>query len=146
MVCVVLHASGTPNPTIATSNQIRCLSFAEAEARGLNITALRKNYKATVEAFPDQKPELAEAWTELQFTLRDRLREASLTDLGGRSMFSVVLFDPDGRIARVFYRGLKPDEEPVFCKVVKDLVEEYRYPLESSAGFSQCGTTNFSEE
>ena len=131
---------------LATGDQNRCLSFAEAEARGLNITAIREGYMATVEAFPDQKPELAEAWTDLQYTLRDRLQEASLTDLGGRSMFSVVLFEPDGRIARVFYRDLEPDEEPVFCRVVEELAKDYRFPFESNAGFSQCGTTHFKAE
>jgi hypothetical protein len=146
VVCVVLHASGTPNPTIATTAQARCLSFAEAEARGLNIAALREEYTAAVEAFPDQKPELAEAWTKLQYTLRDRLQEASLTDLGGRSIFSVVLFEPDSRIAWVFLRGLEPDEEPVFCEVVEQLADEYRFPLQSGVRFSQCGTTHFGEQ
>ena len=146
VVCVVLHASGTPNPTMATTDQPRCLSFAEAEARGLNISQLRDGYGAAVEAFPNHKSELAGAWTALQYTLRDRLQEASLTDLGVRSMFCVVLFEPDGRIARVFYRGLEPDEEEIFCEVVEKLSEEYRFPLESSARFSQCGTTHFKEK
>lgn len=145
-MCVVIHVSGTPNPTMATTDQTRCLSFAEAEARGLNISQLRDGYEAAVEAFPDHKSELAEAWTALQYTLRDRLQEASLTDLGGRSMFSVVLFEPDGRIAWVFLRGLEPDEEPIFCEVVEKLAEGYRFPLQSSARFSQCGTTHFKEK
>ena len=144
VVCVVVHVSGTPNLMFGTSNQNRCLSFAEAEAVGLNIAAIREDYKATVETFPDQRPQLAAAWTELQYTLRDRLQEASLSDLGGRSMFSIVLFEPDGRIAGVFYRGLEPDEQPIFCEVVKRLAKDYRFPLTSSSRFSQCGTTHFS--
>jgi hypothetical protein len=142
---VVLHASGTPNSTIATTGQIRCLSFAEAETRGLNITRLREEYTVAVEAFPDHKPELADAWSELQYTLRDRLQEIDQGEMGGRSIFSVVLFEPDGRLARVFYRGLEPDEEPVFCEVVEGLAEDYRFPLESSMRFSQCGTTHFKQ-
>ena len=144
MVCVVLHTSGTLNPTIATTKQTQCLSIAEAEARGLDITALREDCTTAVEAFPDQKPELAEAWTKLQYTLRDRLQENGAMDLGGRSMFSIVFFEPDGRIAWVFHRGLEPDEAAVFCESVKQLSEEYRFPLESSTRFSQCGTTHFS--
>ncbi len=146
VVCVVLHASGTPNPTIATDGQPRCLSIAEAEARGLDITALREDYTAAVEAFPDQKPELAEAWTKLQYTLRDLLQENGADDFGGRSMFSIMLFEPDGRIAWVFHRGLEPDEAAVFCKLVKQLSEDYRFPLESATRFSQCGTTYFKED
>ena len=146
VVCVVLHASGTPNPTIATTDQIRCLSVVEAEARGLNITSLREEYTVAVEAFPDKKSELAGAWTELQYTLRDRLQESDQSDFSGRSMFSIVLFEPDGRIAWVFHRGLEPDEEPVFCEVVEKLSEDYRFPLDSATRFSQCGTTHFSEE
>ena len=146
VVCVVLHASGTPNPRIATTDQNLCLSVAEAGARGLNITALREEYTVAVEAFPDQKPELAEAWTKLQYTLRDLLQENRANDFGGRSMFSIVLFEPDGRIAWVFHRGLEPDEEPVFCEIVVELSENYRFPLTSSTRFSQCGTTHFSEE
>ena len=146
VVCVVLHASGTPNPTIATNGQTRCLSIAEAEARGLDITVLREEYTVAVVAFPDQKPELAEAWTKLQYTLRDLLQENGANDFGGRSMFSIVLFEPDGRIAWVFHRGLEPDEEPVFCEIVENLSEDYRFPLKSSTRFSQCGTTHFSEE
>jgi hypothetical protein len=142
---VVLHASGTPNPTIATTDQTRCLSFSDAEARGLDITALREDYTVAVEAFPDHKPELAEGWSELQYTLRDRLQETGENDFGGRSMFSIVLFEPDGRIAWVFNRGLEPDEERLFCEVVEKLSEEYRFPLESSTRFSQCGTTHFKE-
>jgi len=146
VLCVVLHASGTPNPTVATTGQTQCLSFVEAEARGLSITTLREEYTVAVEAFPNEKAELAEAWSELQYTLRDHLRESGENDLGGRSMFSVVLFEPDGRIAWMFYRGLEPDEEPVFCEVVEKLSGEYRFPLQSSTRFSQCGTTLFKGE
>jgi len=145
VLCVVLHASGTPNPTVATTGQIQCLSFAEAEARGLSIAALREEYTVAVEAFPNERAELAEAWSELQYTLRDRLQGSGRNDLRGRSMFSIVLFEPDGRIAWVFYRGLEPDEEPVFCEVVETLSEDYRFPLASSTRFSQCGTTHFGE-
>lgn len=146
VVCVVLHASGTPNPTLATTDQTRCLSIAEAEARGLNITALREEYTVAVEAFPDRKPELAKAWSDLQYTVRDLLLEDGPNDFGGRSMFTIMLFEPDGRIAWVFYRGLEPDEEPVFCEAIKELSEDYCFPLESSTRFSQCGTTHFKEE
>jgi hypothetical protein len=143
---VVLHASGTPNSTLATADQFRCLSFSEAEARGLNITAMREEFTVAVEAFPDNKPELAKAWTELQYTLRDRLEDNHGAKFEGRSMFSIIFFEPDGRIAWVFHRGLEPDEEPVFCEVVEGLAEDYRFPLESSMRFSQCGTTHFSDE
>ena len=146
LVCVLIHVSGIPNPTAVVTDECRCLSFAEAEARGLNISALREEYTVAVEAFPDQKPELAEAWSELQYTLRDHLQEKGSGDFGGRSMFSIVLFESDGRIAWVFYRGLEPDEEPVFCEVVEKLSEEYRFPLDSSTRFSQCGTTHFKKE
>ncbi len=120
--------------------------MAEAEARGLDITALREEYTVAVEAFPNQKAELAEAWTKLQYTLRDLLQENGPDEFGGRSMFSIVLFEPDGHIAWVFHRGLEPDEEPVFCEVLEELSEDYRFPLESETRFSQCGTTHFSEE
>jgi hypothetical protein len=143
---VVLHASGTPNPTVATAEQTRCLSFAEAEAQGLNITGLREEYVVAVEAFPDHKAELAEAWTELQYTLRDQLQENASKNFSGRSMFSVMLFEADGRIAWVFYSGLEPEDERVFREAVSQLSEEYRFPLESSTRFSQCGTTHFSEK
>jgi len=146
VVCVVLQASGTPNPTSATNGQTRCLSVAEAEARGLDITALREEYTVAVEAFPDQKPGLAGAWTKLQYTFRDLLQENGVNDFGGRSMFSIVLFEPDGRIAWVFHRGLEPDEEPVFCEIVVELSENYRFPLTSSTRFSQCGTVHFKEQ
>ena len=146
VVCVVLHASGTPNPTLGTSDRTRCLSFEKAEALGLDITALSEEYKVAVEAFPNQKSDLAGGWSELQYTLRDRFQENGSHDLGGRSMFSVVLFEPDGRIAWVFYRGLEPEEERAFCEVVATLSEEYRFPLESEMRFGQCGTTHFKEE
>jgi hypothetical protein len=145
VLCVVLHASGTPNSTVASTVQTQCLSFAEAEARGLSIAALREEYTVAVEAFPNERAELADAWSELQYALRDRLQGSGRNDLRGRSMFSVVLFEPDGRIAWVFYRGLEPDEESVFCEVVETLSEDYRFPLASSTRFSQCGTTHFSE-
>ena len=141
----MLHASGTPNPTIATNGQTRCLSIAEAETRGLDIAELREEYTVAVEAFPDEKQALAEAWTELQYTLRDLLQEHGAKDFGGRSMFNIVLFEPDGRIAWVFYRGLEPDEEMVFCEVVQRISEDYRFPLHSDAPFSQCGTTHFKQ-
>ena len=145
LVCVVIHVSGIPNPTAVVTDECRCLSFAEAEARGLSISALREEYTVAVEAFPDQKPELAEAWTELQYTLRDLLQDNGPNDFSGRSMFSIMLFEPDGHIAWVFHRGLEPNEEPVFCEVVEKLSEDYRFPLESSTRFSQCGTTHFKE-
>jgi hypothetical protein len=111
----------------------------------LGIAELREEYTVAVEAFPDEKQALAEAWTELQYTLRDLLQEHGAKDFGGRSMFSIVLFEPDGRIAWVFYRGLEPDEEMVFCEVVQRISEDYRFPLHSDAPFSQCGTTHFKQ-
>jgi hypothetical protein len=143
---VVLHASGTPNPTLATTDQTRCLSFAQAEAQGLNITELREHYTVAVEAFPDHKTELAEAWSDLQYTLRDQLQENASSDFSGRSMFSIILFEADGRVASVYYRGLEPEDERVFCEAVEQLSEDYRFPLQSDAPFSQCGTTHFGEE
>ncbi len=145
LLCVVIHVSGTPNPTIDPIGQIRCLSFAEAEELGLSIPDLRAEYTAAVEAVPGHRPELAAAWSELQYLLRDQLLETGLKDLGGRSLFTVMLFEPDGRIAWVFYRGLGPDEEPIFCEVVEKLTESYRFPIESTARFSQCGTTYFAK-
>ena len=146
VACVVLHASGTPNPTLGTSDRTRCLSFEKAEALGLDINALREDYTVAVEAFPEKRNELAEAWTDLQHTLRDRLEENDQADFVGRSMFSIVFFEPDGRIAWVFHRGLEPDEEPAFCEIVTGLSEDYRFPLTSPTRFSQCGTTHFSKE
>ena len=143
MVLAVIHVSGSPNPTIVSVDDRSCLSFADAEWRGLSIDDLRQEYTAAVMAFPDHKDELAAAWSELQYTLRDRLEDAGLGDLGGRSFFSVVLFEPDGSIARVFYRGLAADDEEVFCGVVEQLILEYRFPLHSEHRFSQCGTTHF---
>ena len=142
----MLHVSGAPNPMLADADGCRCMSFAEAEARGLSISELRERYGVAVEAFPDRKDDLAKSWTDLQYTLRDRLQEASSEDLGGHSFFSVVIFDADGRIAWVFHRGLEQDEEHVFCKVVEDLAEDYRFPLRSDTGFSQCGTTHFAKK
>ena len=143
LVSVLLHASGTPNPTVGVGADCRCLSFDQAEELGWDIAALREEYTAAVEAFPDEKAELAAAWSDLQYTLRDRLGEEGLTELEGHSIFTAFLFEPDGRIARVFYRGLEPDEETVLCEVVEKLAEEYRFPLTSSTRFSQCGTTHF---
>ena len=145
VVCVLLHASGTPNSTIGGTAQDRCLSFEQAEARGLDVTALREEFMTSVDAFPDRKTELAASWSDLQYALRDRAGEAGVSDLGGSSVFSVVLFEPDGRIALFVHRGLGPDQEPAFCEAVEQLAEEYRFPLESETRFSQCGTTHFKE-
>ena len=64
---MVIHVSGSPNPAFVSSDQVRCLSFAEAEARGLNITEMREEFTVAVEVFPDAKADLAEAWSELQY-------------------------------------------------------------------------------
>jgi hypothetical protein len=146
VVLAVIHSSGSPNPTIVAASDRSCLSFAEAEELGLSIDELREEYIAAVMAFPDHKDELAAAWSELQYTLRDRLEEAGFPDLGGRSFFSVVLFEPDGSIARVIHRGLEPDDEPAFCRVVEQMMLDYRFPLHSEHRFSQCGTTHFGKQ
>jgi hypothetical protein len=146
LLCVVLHASGSPNSTVDTTDPGRCLSFTEAEARGLDVEELREEFTASIEIFPGQEPEIAEAWTELQHELRDQLEESGLTDLGGSSMFNIVFFESDGRIARVIHRGLDPDQEKVLCEIVDRMAEEYRFPLQSEVRFSQCGTTHFGEE
>ena len=46
LLCVVLHASGTPNSTIDAADPGRCLSFAEAEAHGLDVEELRRELLA----------------------------------------------------------------------------------------------------
>lgn len=146
LAMAVMHVSGTPTPPLDVSGQGGCLSFAEAEKRGLNIATLREEYMAAVTAFPNRKSELAEGWKALQYTLRDRFSEACTHDLSGHQIFSLVLFEPDGRISWVFHRGLEPEEEGVFCEVVEDLAEDYRFPLTASRRFSQCGTTHFKDE
>jgi hypothetical protein len=143
VVLVVIHVSGSPNPMSVTANHLKCLSFAEAEKRGLSITELREEYTAAVITFPDHKDELAAAWSDLQYTLRDRLEDAGFSNLGGHSFFSIVLFEPDGSISRVLYRGLDAGDEEVFCGVVEQLILDYRFPLHSEHRFSQCGTTHF---
>ena len=146
LVCVVIHVSGSPNPAVETADQVRCLSFAEAEARGLKITEMREEFTVAVEVFPDAKAELAEAWSDLQYTLRDRLQEKGRREFGGRSMFTIVLFEPDGHMAWIFHRGLDEEEASMFCAVVEDLAREYRFPLHADARFSQCGTTHFKQK
>jgi hypothetical protein len=146
LVVVMIHVSGTPTPRLEIGGRGSCLSFAEAEKRGLDIAALREEYSAAIEAFPNQKADLADGWKRLQYALRDRFRENCSKDLSGHKVFSLVLFEPDGRISWVFHRGLEPDEEVAFCEVVEELAEDYRFPLTASSRFSQCGTTHFKEE
>jgi hypothetical protein len=146
LLCVVLHTSGSPNSTRHMSDSARCLSFDQAEALGLDVEKFRKEYPAAVEVFPMQKGEIAEAWTELQYELRHRLDASGLSDLGGSSMFSIFFFDADGRIALVIHRGLDSEQGRVLCKVVSNLAEEYRFPLQSDVRFSQCGSTHFAEK
>jgi hypothetical protein len=143
---VVLHASGTPNSKIDTTNPGRCLSFAQAKAHGLDVEELREEFTASVDVFPGQKPEIAEAWIELQHEIRDQLQTSGVDGLSGSAMFSIFFFEPDGHIARVIHRGLDPEQEKVLCEVVDKLAEEYRFPLQSEVRFSQCGTTHFAEE
>jgi hypothetical protein len=145
VVCVVLHASGTPNPPAGSADQCRCLSFAQAEALGWDITAMREDYTVAVEAFPDDTDQLARAWSELQFNLRDRL-EATGDDFVGSTMFCVVFFEADGRIARFVHRGLELEQQAILCDVVEELADGYRFPLKSDSRFSQCGTTHFSNK
>ena len=145
LLCVVLHASGTPNSTIDTADPGRCLSFAQAEARGIDVEELRGEFAASVEVFPGQKPEIAEGWAELQDMIRDRLEASGAEGLGGSAMFIIVFFEPDGRIARVIHRGLDHEQEMLLCEVIEKLAEEYHFPLQSELRFRQCGTTHFSE-
>ena len=144
VVLAAIHVSGAPTQPARAIGEARCLSFARADELGLDVAALRNEYRAAVTAFPGRKTELADAWKQLQYTLRDRLWEAGLTGLDGHSMFTVFFFEPDGQISQVVYRGLEPKEATVFCAVVNRLAEDYRFPLSSEARFSQCGTTHFS--
>ena len=134
---------------LAATRQQQRFAFAirhqvYAEELGWDIPAMRAHYTVAVEAFPEEKDELAHAWSELQFTLRDRL-EATGDDFIGSSMFCVVFFEADGRIARFVHRGLEPEQASVLCDVVNELADEYRFPLKSDSRFSQCGTTHFSQ-
>jgi hypothetical protein len=144
LLCVVLHASGSPNSKVDATDAGRCLTFDQAEALGMDVERLREDYTAAVEVFPGQKSEVADAWSDLQYELRRRLEASGAINLGGGSMFSIFFFEPDGHIARVIHRGLDPEQARVFCEVVESLAEEYRFPLKSNARFSQCGTTHFS--
>ena len=146
LLCVVLHASGTPNSTIGTTDPGQCLSFDQAEALGIDVEELRMEFNAAVEVFPGQKAEIAEVWTELQYEIRDQLEASGVEGLGGTAMFSIFFFEPDGHIARVIHRGLDPEQERAFCEVVETLAEEFRFPLQSELRFSQCGTTHFAEK
>jgi hypothetical protein len=141
----MLLASGTPNPTGTVDDQSLCISFSDAEAVGIDITELRKAYPAAVSAFPNHRDDVAAAWSELQFTLRDQLSRYDKVDFAGCSMFTVVLFEADGTIARFFYRGLDAEHESLLCDVVENLARTYSFPLQSDESFSQCGTTHFKD-
>jgi hypothetical protein len=146
LLCVVLHGSGTPNSTIDSTDPGLCLSFVQAEARGLDVEEMREEFMASVDVFPGKKPEIADAWTELQHEIRNQLEASGVDGLGGNAMFSIVFFEPDGRIVRVIHRGLDPEQERILCEVVERLAEDYRFPLHSEVPFSQCGTTRFAEK
>jgi hypothetical protein len=143
---VVLHASGSPNSTVDSADPGRCLSFAQAKARGIDVEQLREDFTASIDVFPGHQPEIAEAWTELQHEIRDQLEASTVDGLGGNAMFSIFFFEPDGRIVRVIHRGLEPGQAEALCKIVDSLTEQYRFPLQSEVRFSQCGTTHFAEK
>lgn len=130
----------------------RCLSVAAAEASEISIPEMRDEYKAAYKVgdsdcvFPESESEVADAWTEFQELLFEEIRSEGLIDLNGRSVTSVVLFEPDGHIAYYFHSRLGDSEGPAFCKAVLALAVDYRFPLTSETTFSQCGTTHFGEK
>ena len=130
----------------------RCLSVADAEASEISIAEMREEYKAAYKVgdadcvFPESESEVAEGWTEFQEMLYAEIRSEGLIDLDGRSVTSVVLFEPDGHIAYYFHSRLGESEGLAFCKAVLTLAVDYRFPLTSETTFSQCGTTYFGEK
>ena len=142
------HSADTGDPEETT----RCLSVAAAEASEISITEMREDYKAAYRVgdtdcvFPKSESEVADAWTEFQELLFEEIRSEGLIDLTGRSVTSVVLFEPDGHIAYYFHSHLGESEGPAFCKAVLTLAVDYHFPLTADTTFSQCGTTHFGEK
>jgi hypothetical protein len=113
---------------------------------------MREEYKAAYKVgdddcvFPDSESEVAEAWTAFQETLYAEIRNQGLINVTGHSVTSVVLFEPDGRIAYYFHSHLAETDGPSFCRAVLTIAADYRFPLTSGTTFSQCGTTHFGEK
>ena len=148
MIAVIpVHPAASSDGVVSS----RCLSVEEAEASGINIATMREQYKAAYKVgdddciFPDSESEVAEAWTEFQELVFAEIREEGLIDVTGHSVTSVVLFEPDGRIAYYFHSHLAETDGPSFCKAVLKIAADYRFPLTSATTFSQCGTTHFGD-
>jgi hypothetical protein len=152
LMLVLLEAGGLTATEHDERTTTRCLSVADAEASEISIAEMREAYKAAYKVgddncvFPDSESEVAKAWTEFQERLYEEIRSEGRIDLTGRSVTSVVLFEPDGRIAYYFHSHLEETEGPAFCAAVLTLASDYRFPLTSETTFSQCGTTHFGEK
>jgi hypothetical protein len=152
LTLVLLVAAGLRATENDERTTTRCLSVADAEASEISIAEMREAYKAAYKVgdndcvFPDSESEVAKAWTDFQKRLYEEIRNEGRLDLTGRSVTSVVLFEPDGRIAYYFHSHLEESEGPAFCTAVLTLATDYRFPLTSGTTFSQCGTTHFGEK
>jgi hypothetical protein len=149
---VLLVAVGLTAAENGERTTTRCLSVADAEASEISIADMREAYKAAYKVgdddcvFPDSESEVANAWTDFQKRLYEEIRSEGRIDLTGKSVTSVVLFEPDGRIAYYFHSHLQEAEGSAFCAAVLKIATDYRFPLTSGTTFSQCGTTHFGEK
>jgi len=150
----ILSTSLTSHPADAgdAMETTQCLSVVAAEASEISVAEMREEYKAAYKVgdndcvFPNRESEVADAWTAFQEKLYAEIRSEGLIDLKGKSVTSVVLFEPDGRIAYYFHSRLGESEGAAFCQAVLTLATDYRFPLTSESTFSQCGTTHFGEK
>ncbi|MDX2435888.1 MAG: hypothetical protein QNL88_02450 [Acidobacteriota bacterium] len=149
---LILIATGLPATEMDQQQTTHCLSVLDAEATGISVGDMREEYKAAYKVgdddcvFPESESEVAEAWTEFQELLYAEIRDEGLIDVTGRSVTSVVLFEPDGRIAYYFHSHLAETDGPSFCRAVLKIAVDYRFPLTSETTFSQCGTTHFGKK
>lgn len=149
---MVSMASLCPAGSRDDASNTRCMSVDEAKTAEISIADMRKAYKAAYKVgdddcvFPDGESDVATAWTDFQELLYAEIRTEALIDIAGRSVTSVVLFEPDGRIAYYFHSRLAENEGPAFCQAVLKIALDYRFPLTSDTTFSQCGTTHFGQK
>ncbi len=106
----------------------QCLSSREADAMGLRTEVLNTRYSPASEVFSDHAA-VETAWTEVISSLQRADVQFGFT----------IYFAEDGSIDYLIYRGLPDNEAKTLCHLIEEL-DDYRWPLNASRPFRQCGS------
>lgn len=152
-ICLLVLISG--NLALA---QKEALTFQAAEAKGIKISDLDKEYKSALHSDPtmavfssnEDQVKMMDSYKKLLYDLGSYLKENNFDWEMPTKCFNRIYFNPEGKIDYFLFNflgagGEKPNAlmEARFQELLNGFIQDYQFPLKPDIKFAQCSPVTY---